>query len=175
MSTRGFIGIKHDGKIVGMYNHSSSYPTYLGVRSAEFIQRENLSEITKKVDTLVPVDESKDPTPEQLADLKARGFWSNVSTGKDWYSALRNAQGDLAAYIKAGYYPTFDVAGTIEKGDCYIEWGYVIDLDEQVLSVYEYETEAGPMPRVGIIPFDTITAPGFDAASVMGQIEQAAN
>ena len=32
MSTRGFISIKHDNKIIGTYNHSDSYPTWLGVR-----------------------------------------------------------------------------------------------------------------------------------------------
>lgn len=30
MGTRGFVGYKHNGKIHGWYNHSDSYPSYLG-------------------------------------------------------------------------------------------------------------------------------------------------
>ncbi len=175
MSTRGFISIKHDGKIIGTYNHSDSYPTCLGVRMVEFIQQNDLDAIAGKLDTVVTVDEDESPTAAQLADLKERGFWSNVSTGADWYSALRNAQGNLAAYIEAGYIPTFDVQHFLDKGDCFIEYGYVVDLDERLLVIFEYGNEGAPMPILGTVPFDDILAPGFDAASVMEQIENEVN
>lgn len=175
MSTRGFISIKHDGKIIGTYNHSDSYPTWLGVRMVEFIQQNDLDAIAAKLDTVVLVDEDESPTAEQLADLKERGFWANVSTGSDWYSALRNAQGNLAAYIEAGYIPSFDVQHFLDKGDCFIEYGYVVDLNERMLVVLEYRAEGAPMPILGTVTFDHILAPGFDAASVMGQLENGSN
>lgn len=171
MSTRGFISIKHDDKIIGTYNHSDSYPTGLGVRMVEFIQQNDLDAIATKLDTVVLVDEDESPTAEQLADLKERGFWANVSTGSDWYSALRNAQGNLAAYIEAGYIPRFDVRHFLDKGDCFIEYGYVVDLDEHLLVVYEYGKDGRPMPILGVVTFDAILAPGFDVAFVMEQLE----
>lgn len=172
MSTRGFISIKHDGKIIGTYNHSDSYPTWLGVRMVEFIQQNDLDAIATKLDTVVTVDEDESPTAAQLEHLKERGFWANVSTGSDWYSALRNAQGNLAAYIEAGYIPRFDVQHYLDKGDCFIEYGYVVDLDERLLIVYEYGEDGRPMPILGTVPFDDILAPGFDAAAVMEQLEK---
>lgn len=175
MSTRGFISIKHDGKIIGTYNHSGSYPTWLGVRMVEFIQQNDLDAIAAKLDTVVLVDEDESPTAEQLADLKERGFWANVSTGSDWYSALRNAQGNLAAYIEAGYIPSFDVQHFLDKGDCFIEYGYVVDLNERMLVVLEYRAEGAPMPILGTVTFDHILAPGFDAAAVMEQLENGSN
>lgn len=175
MSTRGFISIKHDNKIIGTYNHSDSYPTWLGVRMVRIIQQNDLDAIAAKLDTIVIVDEDESPTAAQLADLKERGFWANVSTGSDWYSALRNAQGNLAAYIEAGYIPRFDVQHFLDKGDCFIEYGYVVDLDECLLIVFEYGKEGASMPILGTVPFDDILAPGFDATSVMEQIENRGN
>lgn len=175
MSTRGFISIKHDNKIIGTYSHSGSYPTWLGVRMVEFIQQNDLDAIAAKLDTVVTVDEDESPTAAQLENLKERGFWANVSTGADWYSALRNAQGNLAAYIEAGYIPRFDVQRFLDKGDCFIEYGYVVDLDERLLVIFEYGNEGAPMPILGTLLFEDILAPGFDAASVMEQIEKASN
>ena len=177
MSTRGFIALKakQEGKLVGTYVHSDAYPTWLGVRMVEFIQQNDLDAIATKLDTVVLVDEDESPTAEQLADLKERGFWANVSTGSDWYSALRNAQGNLAAYIEAGYITSFDVQHFLDTGNCFIEYGYVVDLDERLLVVHEYHTERAPMPILGTVTFDDILAPGFDAASVMEQIEKASN
>lgn len=175
MSTRGFISIKHDGKIIGTYNHSDSYPTWLGVRMVEFIQQNDLDAIAAKLDTVVAVEAGESPTAEQLADLKERGFWENVSTGTDWYSALRNAQGNLAAYIEVGYITSFDVQHFLDTGNCFIEYGYVVDLDERLLVVHEYHTERAPMPILGTVTFDHILAPGFDAAAVMEQLENRSN
>lgn len=172
MGTRGFIGIKADDKITGTYNHFDSYPSYLGVRMIEFIQRPDFAELAAKVATLQSVDEGETPTSGQLAVLKARGFWRNVSTGTDWYSALRNAQGDLAAYIDAGYIPSFDVDGVLESSNIFIEYGYVIDLDKRELRVYENGAEDKPMLLMATVPFDNIQAPGFDGQAYMNKVEQ---
>ena len=172
MGTRGFISIKADNKITGTYNHYDSYPSYLGVLMVEFIQRPDFDKLSSKAPSLRGVDEDDNPTPEQMADLKARGFWQNVSTGTDWYSALRNAQGDLAAYIDAGYIPSFDVDGVLESSDVFIEYGYVIDLDKRELRVYESGAEGKPMLLMATVPFDDIQAPGFDGQAYMNQVEQ---
>lgn len=172
MGTRGFLSIKADDKITGTYNHFDSYPTGLGVDMAEFIRRPDFAELAAKVFAVQAVDENDNPTPEQMADLVARGFWQNVSTGEDWYSALRNAQGNLAAYIDAGYIPAFDVEGALEESNIWIEYGYVIDFDKRELRIYENASEGQPMKLMGHAPFDAILAENFDARSFMASLER---
>lgn len=162
MSTRGFLGIKHDGTTIVTYNHSDSYPTWLGVRVAKFIQDADLADVARKFHDLTQVDPADKPTPEQLADLKARGFWSQVSTGDDWYSALRNAQSDLGAYLDAGYIPALNNS-VLDTVDPYLEWGYLVDLDENVLVIYESVFGADAMRRTSI-PIPEIRGEAEDLA-----------
>ena len=147
MSTRGFIGLVAEGVTRAVYNHSDSYPSWLGVRMVQFVHDANLAELAPKVAQLVPVKEDDKPSPTQLADLKARGFWQDVSTGDDWYAALRAAQGSLYGYLEAGYFPEFNAQRVISGGDAFIEWGYLVNLDTEQLEVYEYESEGGAMSK----------------------------
>lgn len=162
MSTRGFIGLVHNGQTTITYNHSDSYPTWLGCKVAKFIQGADLERIAALLPGLVQVDEIDKPSPEQLADLKARGFWQDVSTGDDWYAALRSAQGDILAYLEAGYIPSMSPE-VIQKSDIFIEWGYLIDLDERVLRIYSGAKEGEPMHDLG--------ATGLDLLGDMGDEE----
>lgn len=143
MSTRGFVGIQSEGNTIATYVHSDAYPTWLGVRMVEFIKRTDLSTLADRVARAQQVDEGDRPTPEQLADLKERGFWEDVSSGDDWYAALRNAQGDLDRYLDAGYITgVFDPEGTIAGEDTWLEWGYIVDLDGGELVIYEINYKA---------------------------------
>lgn len=171
MSTNGFIALKHDSKMYGTYNHSDSYPSWLGVRMVEFIQEADLDTLGDKVANLTLVDEGESPTPEQLADLKARGYWQNVSSGADWYAALRNAQGDLGKYIEAGYLPEFDATEALASSNIFIEYGYVIDLDTRELRVYENGDDGKHMVKLAELTFNEILAPGFDGQGYMNKIE----
>jgi hypothetical protein len=168
MSTRGFIALKTDGRKVGVYNHSDSYPSWLGVRMAELIQTTDLAELATKVATLVAVNEDDQPSAEQSADLKARGFWSNVSTGTDWYSHLRHAQGSLALYIEAGYIPKFDVDATLANNSTWMEWGYIIDVDTQALEIYD---SYGGWKKRATLTFEQIRADDFDTTGFMVKLE----
>lgn len=152
----------HETRIV--YNHSDSYPTWLGERMVEHIQTSDLDADGEAFFALTIVDESESPTPEQLADLKARGFWRNVSSGDDWYSALRDCQGNLAKYIQAGYLPAMDNSVLTVK-DIFIEWGYVIDLDERALVVYDSNVV------IARIPFFEIRSGKYDKTREMDRLE----
>lgn len=172
MSTRGFIGMTSADRTLITYNHYDSYPTYLGVQMAKFVRSADLDAAAQKFMALTPVDESGKPSPEQLADLKKRGFWQDVSAGDDWYAALRGAQGSLLEYLEAGYIPAMS-AEVIRKSDIWIEWGYVVDLDARELKIYEAGEEGLPM-RKRYISFNMLTIMDEDAVSLlMTEIEGA--
>lgn len=141
MSTSGFLAVKKNDKTIAVYNHSDSYPTWLGKQMFLLVRVADLTTLAEGIEKVVVVKETEKPSAEQLADLKARGFWQNVSTGDDWYAALRNAQGDLEKYVEAGYIPSFDPTSAINGDRSWLEWGYVIDLDERSLIVHQLNRE----------------------------------
>lgn len=155
MGTRGFIGLKAEGTTISTYNHYDSYPSYLGVNAAKFIREADVSQVAERLVKLVRVSEDGKPTPEQLEDLKARGFWENVSLGDDWYAALRNCQGDLEQYLSAGYIPALNF-DPLQATDTWMEWGYIVDLDTEELHVYEYVDSGQPPVKRISIPFEKI-------------------
>jgi hypothetical protein len=168
MSTRGFIGMRHNGELRLTYNHSDSYPSWLGSKTLQYIQRADVEDDAIAYFQLPTVDESEQPTPEQSVDLKARGYWHSVSTSADWYSHLRDCQGDIERYIRAGYLPTISNTVLTEK-DIFMEWGYVIDVDAKELVVYEGQSN-GPT-KVATYAFDVVKSPHFDPDAAVAVLE----
>lgn len=152
MSTRGTIAITSKGRTIRVYNHSDSYPSWLGKRVAQFARKltneTHLVLVQDQIAKLTFVDETVEPDVETFNKVKELGLWQDVSSGKDWYSLLREAQGDVEAYLKAGYWPSSD-GGDSE------EWGYHIDLDER-----SFKISAGGQPllnfRLDDVPSDQI-------------------
>ena len=137
MGTRGLMAFAHDGKVKAMYNHYDSYPSGLGKDIADWVRGlpEDLSEEIALFDRLEAVDEDVDPTEDQKLAL-LRYFNPRVSTqsDNDWYSLLRETQGDPAATLSAGFYVDGYEFG---YDSLFCEWGYVIDLDRKVVEVYK--------------------------------------
>lgn len=138
MGTRGLVGFVHGGAEKLAYNHWDSYPDGLGVKVFEWVQS-NLNAdlridpaVVAKIDALVLVDEDASPTPEQWKALSHYAN-TNVSSGTDWYSLLRECQGDLTATLESGHM----IDGhTFALDSLFCEWGYVVDLDAGNLDVY---------------------------------------
>lgn len=132
MSTRGFIGVVAGEQTVFAYNHSDSYPSWLGVRMVEQAREiaKDIDGYVAKVAALRLVDEHADFTPEDRE--KYGEHWQNVSSGTDWYSLLRSLQGDMVGYLDAGVMPS---AGVATPQDLDHEWGYLIDLNDKTLKV----------------------------------------
>lgn len=129
MSTRGTIAVKIDGETKGSYNHSDSYPTWLGNRVLEFLKDADLDELRTKARALVKVPD-RAPTAEEVERLKPYTDLG-VSTGstQEWYCVLRGTQGELGKILDAGIYEPFPVGAE--------EWSYVVDLDDEKLVVHE--------------------------------------
>lgn len=137
MGTRGFYGVVFDGDTKITYNHFDSYPDGLGTDILKQVSDlvKDLAKLHADARRLALVDEDSTPTLQQIQDLQK--YWDpNVSTGsaKEWYSLLRNMQGDLAAHLGVG---VMIDSGEFPMDSLFCEWGYLVDLDRHVLEVYE--------------------------------------
>jgi hypothetical protein len=138
MSTRGFLGFAINGELKIGYNHSDSYPSWLGEKALKFAQTacapEAITETRSSVASLVLVNEEEPPTPEQIEALEE---FANLTVGTqkadDWYVLLRETQGQPAAILRAG----FMIDGCDFPADSlFCEWGYLIDFDAETFEVY---------------------------------------
>lgn len=137
MGTRGAFGFYKDGVDKSTYNHYDSYPDGLGEEVVKFIRASNIVEMNEIFDRLTIVDSDATPTPEQIEACKQYADTS-VSTGQltEWYVLLRSAQGDLFA-LRDGL--SYMIGGGKEfmKDSLFCEWAYIINLDDNVLEVYQ--------------------------------------
>jgi hypothetical protein len=141
MSTRGLYGFYKNGTNKLTYNHSDSYPSYLGQHVIDFIQSCSLSELNHIFDWIILAQEDDKPTPEQIKDCRKYADL-DVSTKEltDWYCLLRNTQGELALY-RDGLRYMIDNQSFIQDS-LFCEWAYIINLDDKVLEIYKgFQTE----------------------------------
>ena len=155
MSTRGLAGVVIDGTIKASYNHSDSYPSWLGIRfladAAKLAalspdEYDNVMEAWREV---ILVDEDVPPTAFDIATLEERGFTMQHPAEGDWYYLLHESQGSLDSMLKAGYVLDASEFG----GDAlFCEWAYLIDLTNRTLEVYAGESPVGRWPGgVGLV------------------------
>lgn len=140
MGTRGLTGFVVDGEWKVTYNHFDSYPSYLGMNVLKFCKSVTDWEYLKeKVRKVVLVDTNSTPTEEQIELYKG---YANLTVSyqilTDWYCLLRGVQGDGILYeIAVGNITHMIDSHTFMADSLFCEWGYVIDLDEEVLRVYK--------------------------------------
>lgn len=139
MGTRGFVGFVSEGRETLVYNQYDSYPSGLGVDTLEFCRKHTQADdwkfIKEEVDILVHIDSNVPPTADQIAKLEKYADL-NVSerTLSDWYCLLRKTQGELDLILESGHVES-DVNFALDS--LYCEWGYLINLDENLFEVYE--------------------------------------
>lgn len=153
MSTRGVTGFVADGKWFLSYNHSDSYPEWLGMRVLEFCKQvEDWNALRENVLSVTLVDENVSPTPEEI-DLYM-GYYANPNERilgykreyVDWYWLLHSLQGEGLLYEveKGNLKHMTDYHGFLANS-LLCEWGYVIDLDDMTLKVYKGFQETPPV------------------------------
>ena len=94
---------------------------------------------------LTLVEEGDTPTPEQAERLDATGV-VQLTGNQEWYSALREAQGNPQMTIDTGFWMSLGFDPLIQT-DNWLEWGYLIDLDAGELIVYEIAYKDAPKVR----------------------------
>ena len=136
MSTRGALGFRLHGQDKVTYNHSDSYPSWLGVRVLSFVRNTTEEQRTAIVEKIILVDDYTTPTPEQIQICVDAGMCNLTvanQSEKDWYCLLRNAQGDLNTYRTIPF--MVDSAHFLEDS-LFCEWAYIINLDDKTLEIY---------------------------------------
>lgn len=141
MGTRGHFGFHYKGKYYLVYNHWDSYPSELGAsivnQIKNMLKTMSFSEIGEKVKNLIVVNNSVEPTDEEIEKLKKYTNLdvSNQSTS-DWYCLLRECQGDLEKVLESGYMlDTCDTPGQDE-------YTYVFNLDKERLDFFDGQEES---------------------------------
>lgn len=142
MGTRGYIGIKKDNVLKGMYNHFDSYPTGLGISVIEDInkiKKENrIKVLNETFDYIQLVNDDIEPTDQIIKECETAGVVNlGVSNQdlKDWYCLLRETQMNFSIYLNKKIPYMLD-GNDFLKDELFCEWAYIIDLDENLLKVY---------------------------------------
>ena len=138
MSTRGAVGFRIDGVDKITYNHSDSYPSWLGEQVTAFIRKNRrngklFNRVVKEVKTIRVVD--SDSIPTQADQTRYAHLFQNVSTGKrtEWYALIRGLQGNLEGMVDEGIM----LDGQITMNESlYTEWAYIVNLDTNTLEIY---------------------------------------
>ena len=134
MSTRGAVGFRYKKQDYVHYNHSDSYPSYLGLSVLNFIQGSSLEELQKIASQIVLVSEDETPTLSQIEELENNHCLDYFTEKDDWYTILRPVQGNLNAY-KNGLKFMIDGKDFL-LDSLFCEYAYIINIDTQTLEFY---------------------------------------
>lgn len=139
MGTRGSTSFVIDGTTKTGYQQFDSYPSGVGDTVLTFIRKVmdegRLDEVKEQVRALRVVDDTVKPSAADIKRLK-EFHDDRVSTGseEEWYSLLRNTQGDPEAILRAGVIE--DASEFPEKNSLFCEYSYVLDFDAEVFEVH---------------------------------------
>ena len=141
MSTRGIYGWEKGGITKITYNHSDSYPTWLGEKIVEFCAGMTDQDLENLFDHTIVIDEmEKDPAKFEMVRKFAAAHGNDPGEAEDAYSILYFMQGNFEEYRNIAYlsedFPMTD-AEDFFGDSLFCEWGYIINLDDKCLEVYQ--------------------------------------
>ena len=135
MGTRGTYGFRKNNVDKTTYNHFDSYPSGLGKQISEFFADADLVKLGEVFDSIQLVKHDDIVTEDIAETIPAELSNFNVNGGKKtFYCYLRNAQGDLSAYLKGLKYMIDNHDFITDSLFC--EWGYIVNLDTGKLEVW---------------------------------------
>ena len=145
MGTRGLTGFIVDGTVKMAYQQFDSYFTGVGMQVLGFCRDvTDWEAVRQQVRALVVVDESGEPTPEQLVVLNGR-WHQHVSSGRDWYAHLRGTHGQPGLILASGFIADPGERTVYDASeDSWIAYSYVVDLNKNEFRAYR-GTLAGPL------------------------------
>lgn len=162
MSTRGLWGIRKDEEDLLTYNHSDSYPEWLGGKICSFVREMSDEEMEKLVSILKPVSEDTPANPEDIQickELEIADFTINGGKETDYYCLLRKTQGNFAFYENLVKNPPsfmkekklpFIKSNSFIVDSLYCEYAYILNLDKRCLEFWVgFQTKPDPKNRYG--------------------------
>ena len=142
MSTRGLYGLRKNGIDKLAYNHSDSYPSYLGAHIIDFLTNVSIEQLNFLYDHIILVNEDSTPTQNEIDFCMSNntGYLDNTRQNDLWYGLLHNLQGDLIMIMeiaqKNNKVYLIDNQEFI-RDSLFCEWAYIINLDTNKLEIYE--------------------------------------
>lgn len=142
MGTRGALTFVVDGVEKTGYNHFDSYPSGLGKNVLEWLRHPawDIDVARGAVRKLRMVSEDDEPTAAERAQYAVHAD-PGVSTGRDWYSLLRETQGNPRAILGAG---VMIDSKSFPLDSLFCEWVYVVDLDNETFEIYQGFQQSKP-------------------------------
>jgi hypothetical protein len=134
MSTRGCVAIGiSPQKFVGVYNHSDSYPTWLGKEIWKFIKEKGLDVLAQR---LALSDDWEMIENDGYCEYCGQRTFRQPHTISMAMPREENIPDPKCIYhehqTKVSHYDK-------EKDlDCFIEWFYLIDIEKKTMTVYPY-------------------------------------
>lgn len=156
MSTRGLYGFRKGGMDKTTYNHSDSYPEWLGDKISKLCVSCVPDKMSAFFDRITLVEECGKPNKAQQEFCMDSG-WYNPNVGErspeDWYCLLRELQGNITELDKAirgsGVFFMIDNHDFI-KDSLFCEYAYIINLDSGNLEFWKgFQKEPDPENRYG--------------------------
>jgi hypothetical protein len=147
MSTRGVYGFYKNGQHKVTYNHSDSYPTWLGNKILKYLKKYPVEKINKHFDRIKMVNMNSKPTKAQIERCRTLDLYDKSvdnEQGTNWYCLLRNAQGNIENSVKAGL--MID-SQSFMQDSLFCEWAYIINLDTNKLEIYKGFQKSKPNGR----------------------------
>ena len=154
MSTRGMIGLRVNGKFLGTYNHSDSYPDGLGADLTDFVR--NLAKNGQTQTFKANAAKVKMVNSQSKPSEKVYAYYHGLTGGsmlgaererKEFYSLLRGYQGVAGLdAILSGQLKHITKDPEFIKDSLFCEYAYILDLDREVLEYYEGFTKVKPSP-----------------------------
>lgn len=163
MGTRGLYGFYYKGRYYLVYNHWDSYPNGLGMKLvAELVDWfkagkdiDGLKESLSKIKFVSDCGDGNSPWIKRGApteeDIEALKPWTDLTvsnqTDQEWYCLLRKTQGSLTKVLDCGYMLLREGYNCPKDwDDIFIEWVYVVDLDNAEFIAYEGSEEVCRSP-----------------------------
>lgn len=152
MSTRGAIGFQFNDKIYTTYNHSDSYPSWLGkefLHDSKEIINKNLTQkdIVTFFKNLIFIKDEQKLTRTLFNKLVSKTL-PNITEEKigekiDFYSEYREYQGNILYHFNHRFLIGFKDYSFLEDS-LFCEWGYVINFDTFTVDIYRGFNKSAP-------------------------------
>lgn len=153
MGTRHMISVVLDGEMkVAQYGQWDGYPTGQGVDVLDFLRTADLENFKAEVRKLRFL--SEDDKTEMAArwdKLGAKNGWATMEQSEKFYAdpkyapLSRDVSASVLQLIADGKVEVLNDSSDFALDSLFCEWAYVVDLDRDVLEVYEGFQKSAPM------------------------------
>lgn len=140
MSTRGIYGFHINGTDKLAYNHADSYPQQLGLNIlGELNAVTDWDRVKQLASDLIPIHETRTlDANSQIFQAELRRHYdaqTAIKRPNSFYDLMQPLQGKLEPYL-SGKLSFMATANEFIDDSLFCEWGYIANLDSNVLEVY---------------------------------------